>query len=209
MQEPLLALELSSEVSSLAVSVPAGFRERTFEGARGRVLLSEIDALLLDADLDKADLRGIVVGTGPGSYTGLRIACAAARTLSFALGVPAAGCCSFAAAAMEAPVGSRVHVLLDAYRGEVYHAVYERRENGVAECTAPRVLDQEDARQIVPEGSLLLGDASLCATSVQVLSPALRPRAMQLLELARAAGAAHALSEPRPLYLRAAAIRRR
>lgn len=60
-------------------------------------LFSTIDSLLQQAQILPKDLSFIAVGTGPGSYTGIRIGVTAAKTLSFALDIPVLGFCSLAA----------------------------------------------------------------------------------------------------------------
>lgn len=206
----VLALELSGPVSTVALARGDAVTEREFPGERGRSLLAEVDALLHTAGAHPRDLDGIVAGTGPGSYTGLRIACTAARALSMALGIPAGGLSSFQAAALLAPPGAEVHLLLDAYRGEVYHAAYARAGAVAEALVPPRILTREAARAVVPAGALLLGDPALCANAVRSLAPRLCPRAIQLLELARTLGALESpsclaeLGAPAPLYLRSA-----
>ena len=54
-------------------------------------VLEDADELLREAGLEPSELGGVVVGTGPGSFTGLRMGLAAARGLAFALDVPVAG----------------------------------------------------------------------------------------------------------------------
>ncbi|TAH39236.1 MAG: tRNA (adenosine(37)-N6)-threonylcarbamoyltransferase complex dimerization subunit type 1 TsaB [Planctomycetota bacterium] len=196
-----LALELSGPLSTLAVSTAEGDLERRFSGERGRALLAEVEALLRDAAVARAALAGIVVGTGPGSYTGLRIACAAARALGFALHTPVVGLSSFQAAALAGPEGEDLHLVLDAYRDEVYHACYRRLGGFPQPRTPPRLLSRGAAAAVVPAGSWLLGDPGLCAAPVRLLAPQLAPRAAALLELLRLGGS---LEPATPLYLRAA-----
>jgi len=80
-------------------------------------LLADVHHLLQSARVDHADLDAIVVGTGPGTFTGLRIGIATARALGFALGVPVHG-----AGTLDALLrGDGVEVAcLDARRGEVF-----------------------------------------------------------------------------------------
>ncbi len=212
---PILALELSSAASSLALGLlrpdsasPPLLGERSFTGERGRSVIVEVAALLAAAGIRRRELGGILVGTGPGSYTGLRIACTAGRVLAAFLDIPVAGLCSFQALALHAPAGAEVHVLLDAYRQEVYHAAYRRAGSGVEVLTPPRVLPRRGA-PAVPPGALLLGDPELAGVPVQVLEPHCRPRAADLLALARNLPGLWQEPPPVPLYLRAAAFRRR
>jgi len=214
MSGALLAFELSGSACTAALAAaPERIAEAEFSGARGRALLSETDALLRAAGLRREDVRGVIVGTGPGSYTGLRIACAAAGALAYALRIPCGGLCSLEATALAAPPGSDVHVLVDAFRNEVYHAVYRRSGGGVSAVRAPQLLRRDEVADAVPRGARVAGDAQLCPHEVAALGPAVAPRAARLLELAflrgaRADGAGVAeLGPPLPLYLRPAAFR--
>ena len=54
-------------------------------------MLQDVEELLEAAGLEPSEVEGIAVGTGPGSYTGLRMGLVTARTLSFSLDVPVAG----------------------------------------------------------------------------------------------------------------------
>ncbi|RMH01152.1 MAG: tRNA (adenosine(37)-N6)-threonylcarbamoyltransferase complex dimerization subunit type 1 TsaB [Planctomycetota bacterium] len=203
-QGPLLALELSGPRSSIALALPgAAIVERGFGGERGRRLLAEVAALAEETGTKPVDLAGVLVGVGPGSYTGLRIACAAARTLAAALGIPVGGLCSFAAAALAAPLGAEVDLLLDAYRGEVYHARYRRDEEPI-EVVAPRVLARTEAAAAIA-GDRLIGDPALLggnAGGVAVVAPEVAPTARQLLLLG--GSRPDRWLPPEPLYLRAA-----
>lgn len=211
----LLALDLSSPVCTLALG--AGPRltpvaTRDFSEARGRALIAELDGTLRTAKLAREQLRGIVVGTGPGSYTGLRIACAAARTLGWALRIPCGGISSFAATAFAAAPGETLHILLNAYRGEVYYASYRHDGERLLTLEAPQVLAPELAASRIPQGARVIGDARFCAQTVEWVKEQTAPRATELLEWARACGAAEdgsgvaELGAAEPLYLRPAAF---
>jgi tRNA threonylcarbamoyladenosine biosynthesis protein TsaB len=67
----------------------------------------------------------VIVGAGPGSFTGVRVAAATARGLAHGLGVPLYAYSSLAAVAMETGLDGNVCALFDARRGEVYAACYE------------------------------------------------------------------------------------
>ncbi len=91
----LLALDTATSTVVVAVGTPDGrlLGARTFaaEHRHGSHLLPTIQALAADHELQLADLGGIVVGTGPGAFTGLRVGLATAKTLAHELGVPLVG----------------------------------------------------------------------------------------------------------------------
>lgn len=85
--------------------------------SRATSVLADADALLRTAGLDLEALDGVAVGTGPGSFTGLRIGLAAARGLGLALGLRVAGVSTLAALSAGAPGALPV---IDARRREVF-----------------------------------------------------------------------------------------
>ncbi len=93
--------------------------------AHAEQLTPNIVGAIADAGLDVADLEAIVVGCGPGPFTGLRVGMATAAALSHALGVDVHGVCSLDAIGVEtAATGGDVLVVTDARRREVYWARY-------------------------------------------------------------------------------------
>lgn len=105
---------------SLAVRDPRAHAEQ---------LLPLVQTALTQAGRRPADVSGIVVGVGPGPFTGLRVGVAAAVTLAEALGIEARGVCSLdivARAWAESPQrpGGEFLVVSDARRKEVYWARY-------------------------------------------------------------------------------------
>jgi tRNA threonylcarbamoyl adenosine modification protein YeaZ len=77
-------------------------------------LVPMLDELLARAGVDWADIDLIAVGTGPGNFTGIRIAVALARGLSLGLGIPAVGVTGFEV------LGGKTAVAIPAPRGQVY-----------------------------------------------------------------------------------------
>ncbi len=134
----LLAIETATERLSLALSVAGAVTERTLEAGQrhAELVLGEIDALLARAGVRVGDLDGIAYGAGPGSFTGLRIACGVAQGLAAARGLPVIGISTLAAIAAAAPA-ARVVACLDARMGEVYHAAYEKLYDRLHEVIPP------------------------------------------------------------------------
>ena len=83
-------------------------------------LLEDVDDLLTSADVEPGELERIIVGTGPGSFTSLRMGLAASRTLAFALDAQVAGVSTLEALAAGAPAALPV---IDARRREVFTLV--------------------------------------------------------------------------------------
>ena len=110
-----LAFDTATDVATSALLEEGNLLgERT---GRAASLLEDIDALLRAADAEPTELRRIVVGTGPGSFTGLRMGLAASRALALALDVPVAGVSTLDALAASAPGALPV---IDARRREVF-----------------------------------------------------------------------------------------
>ncbi|HEX6335572.1 MAG TPA: tRNA (adenosine(37)-N6)-threonylcarbamoyltransferase complex dimerization subunit type 1 TsaB [Jiangellaceae bacterium] len=82
-----------------------------------------VDALA-EAGIDRCDLTRIVVGVGPGPFTGLRIGLVTGLTLGAALGIPVDGVCSLDVVAAGVETDGRFVVVTDARRREVYWAAY-------------------------------------------------------------------------------------
>jgi tRNA threonylcarbamoyladenosine biosynthesis protein TsaB len=110
--------------------------------SRPQELLGEIDRMLDAAGRAPGDVDVIVVGTGPGSFTGTRIGLAVARGLALALEIPAAGVSTLDALAASAP---NAFPVVDARRGEVF-------------VPGPLAVSPQDA--ILPDDALCVGDGA-------------------------------------------------
>ena len=120
-----LAIDTSSDFLSLALSVD-GKTEVLHEPAgqaHAERALPAIGRLLAAAGTELKNLDAVVFGQGPGSFTGLRIACGLAQGLAFAAGLPVIAIPTLDCVAAQA-VG-RVLVCLDARMGQVYTAAYD------------------------------------------------------------------------------------
>lgn len=103
-----------------------------------------VEALLAEAGMQLARLDGIAFGAGPGSFTGLRIACGVAQGLALGAGVPVVPVGTLLALAHAGNV-ARVLACLDARMGEIYHGAYERDGDGWHEAVAPNVCRADQA----------------------------------------------------------------
>ena len=89
------------------------------------MLLPMVDGLLRSQGLTLDQVDGIAFGCGPGSFTGLRIACGVAQGLAFGRHLHVVGVSTLLALAEQVD-SERVVCCLDARMGEIYHAAYER-----------------------------------------------------------------------------------
>ncbi|WP_311522929.1 tRNA (adenosine(37)-N6)-threonylcarbamoyltransferase complex dimerization subunit type 1 TsaB [uncultured Corynebacterium sp.] len=106
--------------------------------AHNEQLVPTVQVLLDEASLTFADLDAIVVGCGPGPFTGLRVGMATASALGQALGIPVHGVCTHDAVAVDRQ--GDVLVVTDARRREVYWARY----NDGARAAGPEVCKPAD-----------------------------------------------------------------
>jgi tRNA threonylcarbamoyladenosine biosynthesis protein TsaB len=117
--------------------------ERSSRGVR---VLADAEELLEQTGSEPQDLNRLVVGTGPGSFTGVRMGLAAARGLAFALDLPLGGVSTLAALAAGAPGALPV---VDAGRREVFTLI----EGAPAVC-APDELRVEPGTTCVGDGAV-------------------------------------------------------
>ncbi|MDQ7793520.1 MAG: tRNA (adenosine(37)-N6)-threonylcarbamoyltransferase complex dimerization subunit type 1 TsaB [bacterium] len=185
-------------------------------GAHAEAVVGAMRSLLGDARVRPSQLGAVVAGIGPGSFTGIRVAVAAAKGLAYALGIPAVGVPTLdaMAAGLPCPEGL-VCPILDARRGEVYGAVYQN--SPPAPLTGYLNLPLEDFLERLEAGRpvLFLGDGALryrqiiqrrLAGRAQVAPEAFAyPRGLVLARMGRERLAAGDGGDPlqlAPLYLR-------
>ncbi len=137
----LLALETSSEFCSVALATEEDCLSRETKAGQqhSAVLLPMVDALLAEAGVARRQLDGIAFGAGPGSFTGVRIACAVAQGMGLGLGLPLYPVATLEAIA-EMSGHNRVIAALDARLDEIYAAVYQRAQEGWECLLAPGLM---------------------------------------------------------------------
>lgn len=136
----LLALDTSTEYCSAALlrGDELTYRDAHAVQRHSELILPMIGELLAASGVAIGDLDGIAFGAGPGSFTGLRIACGVTQGLAFGTGLPVVPVGTLLALAVESGA-ARVIACLDARMGEVYHAVYRRDAGRWLEIAAPDV----------------------------------------------------------------------
>jgi tRNA threonylcarbamoyladenosine biosynthesis protein TsaB len=213
----LLAFDTSTEVCAAALGDGARWRERDEQaGSRhSELLLPMIHALLDESGLALRDLDGIAFGAGPGSFTGLRIACGVAQGLALGADLPVVGVGTLEAmaeAAYAAHGWTRVATALDARMQEVYFAAYERHAEDWRPVVAPAVaapgaVPPLDGRWSGAGNGFAVYPAlrERLARALASCDERARPTAMAIGRLALprfAAGQAVAAGDAAPVYIR-------
>lgn len=143
----MLLLAIDTSTTAIGVALHDGttvVAEATTLDARAHAehLAPGIRSALAQAQADPTDVTGVVVGIGPGPFTGLRVGIVSARTFAFALRIPVHGLCSLDAIAHEAWLGGRrggLVVATDARRKEVYAAPFVLDDSGLTRVAGPVV----------------------------------------------------------------------
>ena len=212
----ILALETSTEWCSVAAGDGERWlaRDERTGPAHSERALALVDAVLAEAGWTLAALDGIAFGAGPGSFTGIRVACGLAQGLALGADLPVVPVPTLAALAHAAWTGSgarRVVACLDARMREVYIAAYQRGEAAWREIDVPRVL--APALIDAPDGNDWHGAGNGFATYPELgrqlglarVDAGARPTALAVGELALprlAAGEGVAAADALPLYVR-------
>ncbi len=211
----ILALDTSTEYCTVALwrDGEVDARERLAGQRHSELLLGMVDELLARQALRVGELDGIAFGQGPGSFTGLRIACGVTQGLAFAAGIPVTGICTLLAMA-EAAGGGRVVCCLDARMHEIYHAAYDK-SGGEWEVVSEPALWPPSQAPLLPEGSWLGCGSGFAAYGERLMqryegrlsgvAPEIFPHARDIARLAvplfeRGGGVDAALAAP--LYIR-------
>ena len=144
----LLALDTSSLACSVALQLDNTVICRHEEQAREhtRLLVPMINAVLAEGGISTADLDAVVLGIGPGSFIGMRIATSVAQGLAHGAGIRVAPVSSMLAVAAEVAAtedAAAVAVCQDAHMDEVYLGLYAAGSQGIPELLgAERLHDQ-------------------------------------------------------------------
>src|SRR5438876_2884324 len=168
----ILALDASTDVCAAALGDGAHWAERAENAGQrhSELLLPMVRALLAEARLDLAALAGIAFGAGPGSFTGLRVACGVAQGLSLGADLPLVGVSTLEAVAetlRRRDGSSRVVAALDARMGEIYVATYEHDGSRWRERVAPAVVKPHLAQLPQDEGWAGAGNGLAALDSVR------------------------------------------
>lgn len=210
----ILALETSTDRGSCALWRDGDVVERLCPSGRphSETLLPLVREMLAAAGVTLGQVDAIAFGTGPGAFTGLRVACGVAQGLAVGVGVPVVPVVTLEAMAAGSS-DERILTLLDARMNEVYAACYERREgglqlNGDITVAPPALVQLPIAGDWLACGNALAAYPALVerVTAAGFRQDAtLMPTATRVAELAAARLAAGQAIDPAlaaPLYIR-------
>ncbi len=214
---PWLAIETSTSRGSLALwreGAPVAVRRWEQGVTRHQRLFVELTDFLREAATPPDTLARLVVGVGPGSFAGIRVALAGADGLALPGDVPVWGLCSAAATARahaEAAGGRELAVVGDARRGCYWLARYVWQANGLHPLEGPITIAPDDlAAHLAPETRVLSADGARLGTALDaILGPLgfaphipVWPDAEPLVQLAREwHDRGDAPHPPQPIYL--------
>ena len=208
-----LTLDTTTPGGSCAVALDgAVIRELSGDPARPHDarLPGDLMRLLDEAHIDLSTIDVYAVATGPGSFTGLRIGIATMQGLAFAAGKPLIGISGFDALARTVHGAPAVATWVDAWRGEVFAARYERD----IEVDPPSVEKPDAVLARITAPTLFVGDAvpvyadviqRQCGDRALIAEPAAPPLAGTIAQLATEqvrAGHRPRPDDIRPLYIR-------
>ena len=211
----LLAIDTSTEFLSLALwqNGQVLVREQLAGQQHSSLVLPLLAELLAETGCSLKALDGIAFGEGPGSFTGLRIACGITQGLAFGADLPVIGVCTLEALAQQAG-SEKVVACLDARMNEVYHAAYVRKEEGWQAVIPPGLYPPQQAPLLdgagwcaIGSGFDVFGDVlgGLYAGQIERTVTGAYPLARFMAELAAprfARGEGKAAHEAAPLYIR-------
>lgn len=219
----LLAIDTSADFCSVAASRGGAlfFRHERAVQRHAEMILEAVQSVLAEAGLALGDIEGIAFGAGPGSFTGLRVACGVTQGLALARGIGVVGVSTLLALADESAETSapkspspRVIACIDAHMGEVYHAAYRKTAAGWETLHPPGVYKPDAVPEVPGVGWMGCGSGFTAhggrvsrryASQLAALHPEANPTARAVLRLARErfeAGDVLDAADAVPVYLR-------
>lgn len=217
----ILALDTATEFCAVALQARGQTWQRTERAGQGHTerLLAMVDEVLAEAGFGVTDLDALAFGAGPGSFTGLRIACGVAQGLAWAAEKPVVAVGNLRVLAVAAladdPTARRVLCAVDARMNEAYCAIYERGADlhDLIEREAPMLAAPGDLADLARANGcdLVAGDALVVFPGAWPDQAPWRSSGEQLASAAWiahlaavdfAAGRAEAPALAHPLYVR-------
>jgi len=158
----VLGIETSSTCGSVAVVEDRKvLGELFFNTGRkhSTKIVPSITNLLSTVGLDRADLEGIAVTSGPGSYTSLRIGISIAKGLAYSLDIPLIGISTLQCVAFNSIISPHlICSLIDARKGELYSALFRYNTDELERISEDQIVSIDYLCQAIDEKTVLIGD---------------------------------------------------
>lgn len=158
----VLGIETSSTCGSVAVVEDKKVLGELFFNTgtkHSTKIVPSITNLLSTVGLDKADLEGIAVTSGPGSYTSLRIGISIAKGLAYSLDIPLIGISTLQCVAFNSIISPHlICSLIDARKGELYSALFRYNTGELERISEDQIVSIDYLCQAIDEKTVLIGD---------------------------------------------------
>lgn len=154
----ILSFETATNICSVSLKTPeGGIYEKRVEkkGSHSELLFQYVKELREEHHFKLEDLHAVLVSTGPGSYTGLRIAASAVKGMLFDTQVEVFAGNTLAGFAECLPDGI-THAVINARRKHLYHQMFEKKE-GLKPLTASRILELGQVEELLNPGDQIIG----------------------------------------------------
>ena len=134
----ILSIDTCTETISIALIVEKVITEKNFPSGKNYSgnILPEIKILLSESNLKIKDIGAIAFGAGPGSFTGIRVACGIAYGIAYANNLPIIGVNTLEALALLSKHENSISCI-DARMGQVYLGIYQNRNNNITPHIEP------------------------------------------------------------------------
>ena len=141
----ILSIDTCTEIISIALIVGKVIAEKDFPLGKDYSgnIIPEIKILLNESNLKIQDIEAIAFGAGPGSFTGIRVACGIAYGIAYANNLPIIGINSLEALAFLSKHENSIS-FIDARMGQVYLGIYQNRNNTITSLIEPGVFNPSE-----------------------------------------------------------------
>ncbi|MDI1352087.1 MAG: tRNA (adenosine(37)-N6)-threonylcarbamoyltransferase complex dimerization subunit type 1 TsaB [bacterium] len=191
----LLAIDTSTELASVALMCDGNItcEQQDSPKTHAQHILPMIDKLMSDANLSMSQLNGIIFGCGPGSFTGLRIACSVAKGLAYSydlglIPVSSLGAIAWAAREQQSDVDLPILAVLDARMNELYWSYFAPKQSiGIEKVSAAGNIMLPNVEPIMLAGvgmDLYWPDFSHAIKSQVIIKTEVFPTASAMISLA-------------------------
>ncbi len=164
----ILAIESASVTASCAVSddgIILGEYTLSHKKTHSEKLMPLIEALMKELELKIQDIDVIAISEGPGSYTGLRIGAAIAKSLAYAVNIPIANVpTTMSLAGNIFDINNMIVPIMDAKAGRIYTGIYKWENSGLAKIKKQFACNIDELIEILNESSesvIFNGDGSV------------------------------------------------